>query len=76
MRVLEFCLLLLLVASSWGAVAELHYVRVSLENLSNDIRDNWQADSMARQQIATATSQLSKDTVRLRQVGKKLTGGK
>ena len=76
MRILEFCLLLLLVASSWGMVAELHQVRVSLENLSNDIRDNWMADSMARQQIATATSQLAKDTVRLRQVGKKLTGGK
>ena len=76
MRILEFCLLLLLVASSWGMVMELHYVRVSLENLSHDIRDNWQADSMARQQIATATSQLAKDVVRLRQVSKKLTGGK
>ena len=76
MRILEFCLLLLLVASSWGMVMELHQVRVSLENLSHDIRDNWQADSMARQQIATATSQLAKDVVRLRQVSKKLTGGK
>ena len=72
MRLLEYCLLLLIVLASWYGVYELHYTRVAFEKISNDIRDNWQADSMARQQIATAASQLSKDAVRLRSVAKKL----
>jgi hypothetical protein len=63
----------MLILLSGGIVWELHNVRVALEKVSADIRDDWQRAEGTRMRIASVSEQLEKDTIRLRTM---LKGGK
>ena len=66
------CLCLLVMTILLGIVAyDLHFTRVALEKVSNDIRDDWQRNEAVRTLIKDNSNQLVKETIRFRELVKK-----
>jgi predicted Holliday junction resolvase-like endonuclease len=71
MKFAAFCLLIMTILLGI-IVYDFHFTRVALEKVSNDIRDDWQRNEAVRTLIKDNAEQLKKDTVRLREIVKKI----
>jgi len=66
------CLCLLVMTILLGIVAyDLHFTRVALEKVSNDIRDDWQRNEAVRTLIKDNSNQLVKETIRFRELARR-----
>ena len=69
------CLCLLIMTTLLGIVAyDLHFTRVALEKVSNDIRDDWQRNEVVRALIKDNSNQLVKETIRFRELARRNNG--
>jgi len=70
MKFCAFCLLVMTILL--GVITyDLHFTRVAMEKISNDIRDDWQRNEAVRTQIKDNSNQLVKETIRFRELAKK-----
>jgi len=66
------CLCLLVMTILLGIVAyDLHFTRVALEKVSNDIRDDWQRNEAVRTLIKDNSQQLVKEAIRFREFARR-----
>lgn len=71
MKTVAFCLLVMTILL--GIITyDMHFTRVALEKVSNDIRDDWQRNEATRLLTKDSSQQISKEAIRLRELIKKL----
>jgi uncharacterized membrane protein len=70
MKIAALCLFVMTILL--GVITyDMHFTRVALEKVSNDIRDDWQRNEAVRTLIKDNSQQLTKEAIRFRELVKK-----